>query len=582
MTLILQVVAAVLTVLGAGTLYWGTSPSLLSLGNFVMVVGAIIAASGIILFGLAAVLGQLGVLGRKLDDLHNALAGSAPAPVPERMPAPIPVPEPAVALEPLRAIEPEASFNFAPPVGAPEPAPEPRRPEPAVAPPPVPAASTPAPSRHSPAMPAPATPAPAMPTPPTRASFGLKPIAATAAVAAGAAAVVAATPSKAEPAAVPAEPSAPEPESAEAEKAEPEAARVEAAHADIEEIHIEPIETPVIEPVLVEPAKDHAEAEKHASHDESETADPMAALSQALEEMKEEVKAAEADLEPAAERKPAKAEPEPAAEDRTASADHMASLEKLLLGEPPAAARTPAAVDTDDFMARLRETISRPVVPPAPPEPTPPAEPEEEPEAAEPPPVDEPEPAAPAPAAEPVKAEPARTEPAAPRFSIEDELERALKASLEEGGLTSPRTPPIDLPPLPPPPQPAPPERPAPPVPPAERVEPPSRDQAMAALARDFPELGDLLGPKPAAVDPAGSLITDLQDIFETKQPEPRREPSPPPPPPPSAPQVPLLREGVIAGIPFRLYGDGTIEADLPVGTTRFASLKEFRAHVGG
>ena len=48
MALILQVVAAVLTVLGAATLYWGTSPSLLSLGNFVMVVGAVIAG---LLFG---------------------------------------------------------------------------------------------------------------------------------------------------------------------------------------------------------------------------------------------------------------------------------------------------------------------------------------------------------------------------------------------------------------------------------------------------------------------------------------------------------------------------------------------------
>ncbi|KAF0120253.1 MAG: hypothetical protein FD152_4216, partial [Xanthobacteraceae bacterium] len=71
MALILKVVAAVLTVIGAATLYWGTSPSLLSLGNTVMIVGAIVGTGGIVLFGLAAVLGQLQVLGAKLDGLQG-------------------------------------------------------------------------------------------------------------------------------------------------------------------------------------------------------------------------------------------------------------------------------------------------------------------------------------------------------------------------------------------------------------------------------------------------------------------------------------------------------------------------------
>jgi hypothetical protein len=106
------------------------------------------------------------------------------------------------------------------------------------------------------------------------------------------------------------------------------------------------------------------------------------------------------------------------------------------------------------------------------------------------------------------------------------------------------------------------------------------REDAMAALARDFPELNDILAPKKPAADPATSLMDDLKDIFE-QQPkvQPRQEPVMAAPPPPAPP---LLREGVIAGISFRLYGDGSIEADLAEGTTRFASLKDFRAHVGG
>ncbi|MEI8146406.1 MAG: hypothetical protein WCH83_13170, partial [Alphaproteobacteria bacterium] len=54
------------------------------------------------------------------------------------------------------------------------------------------------------------------------------------------------------------------------------------------------------------------------------------------------------------------------------------------------------------------------------------------------------------------------------------------------------------------------------------------------------------------------------------------------PPMTPEPPRPPLLREGVIAGVTFRLYGDGSIEADLPEGTTRFDSLRAFRSHVGG
>ncbi len=74
MALILQVVAGILVLIGAGTLYWGTDPALLSLGNTVMIVGAVIGASGIVLFGLGVVAGQVARLGQRLDLVADALA----------------------------------------------------------------------------------------------------------------------------------------------------------------------------------------------------------------------------------------------------------------------------------------------------------------------------------------------------------------------------------------------------------------------------------------------------------------------------------------------------------------------------
>lgn len=595
MALILKVVAAVLTAIGAATLYWGTSPSLLSLGNTVMIVGSVIGASGIVLFGLAAVLGQLQVLGAKLDGLQGVAAGPGDVRTPARTAA---VAEALHAgplhTEPLHAEAPHAGAHA--PIAAPLVEPDLRpAPEPVLAPPPV------------------QSPEPAAPVPPTRRSFGLPPLATQAPVAAGA--VVAGLAAGAVAAA-----------------AAPSLSGEKAAERSPPADPVPSIEPPVVVPVMpamvapdagrdkdveaekdLEREKDMERAEEafgdagNAPPEEFKAAQVSPELDHAVEEMKDEVRAAEADL----------AVPQDEAGDDKdggdAPVDHLASLERLLLGASAGDARAPAepeplevghvrsevleptfteveplepepaetevvktatsepvaapaGLDTDDFMARLRETISRPVAPPAPP----PEVTLEAPKAAFRP--------------EPPVAEP----PPAPPLSIEEELERALKASLEAPEPEPPRPVYVE------PPKPAeaapflrpvPPELPkAPAYAPVVDREPEKRDDPMAALARDFPELNDILSPKKPAADPAGSLIDDLKDIFEpSARPAARQEPSfAEPAPPPAAPKPPLLREGVIATIPFRLYGDGTIEADLPEGTTQFASLKDFRAHVGG
>ncbi|MGB6538720.1 MAG: hypothetical protein WBF58_22485, partial [Xanthobacteraceae bacterium] len=51
-------------------------------------------------------------------------------------------------------------------------------------------------------------------------------------------------------------------------------------------------------------------------------------------------------------------------------------------------------------------------------------------------------------------------------------------------------------------------------------------------------------------------------------------------PPPPSATAVSILKSGVVEGMAYTLYSDGSIEAQLPGGTLRFDSIAELRNHI--
>lgn len=50
----------------------------------------------------------------------------------------------------------------------------------------------------------------------------------------------------------------------------------------------------------------------------------------------------------------------------------------------------------------------------------------------------------------------------------------------------------------------------------------------------------------------------------------------------PVEPGVTVLKSGTIGGMSYKLFSDGSIEADLPDGTLRFASLQDLREHVAG
>jgi len=60
----------------------------------------------------------------------------------------------------------------------------------------------------------------------------------------------------------------------------------------------------------------------------------------------------------------------------------------------------------------------------------------------------------------------------------------------------------------------------------------------------------------------------------------PAAPPVPAPEPPGEQPAVTVLKSGVVDGMAYSLYSDGSIEAQMPEGMMRFASIDELRAHL--
>lgn len=74
-------------------------------------------------------------------------------------------------------------------------------------------------------------------------------------------------------------------------------------------------------------------------------------------------------------------------------------------------------------------------------------------------------------------------------------------------------------------------------------------------------------------------------DLDLSRHAEPAHEPEPEPEAPAAEaeqpqPTVAILKSGVVDGMGYTLYVDGSIEAELPQGTLRFASITELRAHL--
>ncbi|MDI3471020.1 MAG: hypothetical protein OJF62_003083 [Pseudolabrys sp.] len=79
----------------------------------------------------------------------------------------------------------------------------------------------------------------------------------------------------------------------------------------------------------------------------------------------------------------------------------------------------------------------------------------------------------------------------------------------------------------------------------------------------------------PRVNEPAPGLKVEAETPYEPVQ-----AVAPEAPPEPEVQPVPILKSGVVDGMGYTLYVDGSIEAELPDGTLRFASINELRAHL--
>lgn len=94
----------------------------------------------------------------------------------------------------------------------------------------------------------------------------------------------------------------------------------------------------------------------------------------------------------------------------------------------------------------------------------------------------------------------------------------------------------------------------------------PERKTEKAAPAKEEPVALEVAPPEPAH---------DAEPVSEPAPALTQEEP------PAEAPRnVAVLKSGVVDGMGYTLYVDGSIEAELPQGTLRFASINELRAHL--
>jgi hypothetical protein len=99
-------------------------------------------------------------------------------------------------------------------------------------------------------------------------------------------------------------------------------------------------------------------------------------------------------------------------------------------------------------------------------------------------------------------------------------------------------------------------------VPPAEPVEPPpSFDNSWPRADRAKP--AEMPPPRRSSRMP--SSLTDASAGPQRTQ---------------DRPEVTVLKSGIVDGMAYSLYSDGSIEAEMPEGSMRFASIDELRAHL--
>jgi hypothetical protein len=110
----------------------------------------------------------------------------------------------------------------------------------------------------------------------------------------------------------------------------------------------------------------------------------------------------------------------------------------------------------------------------------------------------------------------------------------------------------------------------APPVPESTEASPPRFDDAWPKSDRS--RAGETPQP-PRRSGRAPSTFTEPDAGADRQSPAPARQSEEQPP-------VTILKSGVVDGMAYSLYSDGSIEAQMPEGMMRFASIDELRSHL--
>jgi len=128
------------------------------------------------------------------------------------------------------------------------------------------------------------------------------------------------------------------------------------------------------------------------------------------------------------------------------------------------------------------------------------------------------------------------------------------------------------------------------------KPEPKAEPEARPGASPEAPRLDFLFrpkGPRPPSPPPEAfdAMWPQRRAAADSPRPDEVARKTGPVPPPgaggePRAPaereprSVAILKSGVVDGMAYTLYADGSIEAQLPHGTVRFGSIAELRAHI--
>jgi hypothetical protein len=117
----------------------------------------------------------------------------------------------------------------------------------------------------------------------------------------------------------------------------------------------------------------------------------------------------------------------------------------------------------------------------------------------------------------------------------------------------------------------------------------PKKQRQLREQAREAQAAVPATPPAPAIpqtaapAQPVEPVLVAESEQFKFREAAAEPQAAPPPPaavvPEPPVP-VSILKSGVVDGMAYTLYSDGSIEAQLPQGTLRFGSIAELRSHI--